>query len=296
MNIKFSEIVRDLFFVIIIVNLFPVLISSIRKQVRTIVRPTVQIGVIPFNNALLNSDYYAKLLKKYFKDDEVKGIVLHFKTAPGGASGSGQVIFEMINDLKKEHPKPVVAVVENMCASAAYYIASTANRIIVTPSSLVGNIGAYIALPQLKEFIEQFKIKYTVVQAGTYKMAGDPFMPSTPENTALLQEMTIDTYRQFTEDVQNMRAQLKNKPLSEWADGKTFTGKQALEIGLVDQLGTLLTAEKWLKETLKIEHEIEWLKPSKGGFFSSLVSSDDDEVYLESLASRVLHTFLGIKI
>jgi protease-4 len=273
---KIAEYLKNIFLILILIQILPFLITNFRKNMGDIFEPKTKVGILSFNSAVFSSDYYTKELQKNFKDSDIKAIVLHFKNAPGGTAGAGQVIFMQLQELKKLHVKPVLAVIEDCCGSAAYYIAAATDYIIAAPSSDVGSIGVYIARPQFKEFIEQFKIKYDVTQSGEYKTTGNPLVAPTPAQLAMLQRITDDCYEQFVNDVAASRPKL-NKNSKEWADGKIFTGREGLKLGLVDELGTLLTAERILKEKLLIKGEIEWVKPEKSGFVSSFFHRDTQE-------------------
>ena len=101
---------------------------------------------------------------------------------PGGASGTSQTIFDELKALKKENPKPVVVLVENICASGGYNIACAADYIIAPGSAIIGSIGA--SLPYLfnvKELLEKINVKYTPIKAGTYKNVTNPFVEMTPQ-------------------------------------------------------------------------------------------------------------------
>lgn len=283
---KIADYLKNIFLLFVLIQILPFLFNSFRKNIKDVFEPKTKIGLIPFNSIILSSDYYTKELQKSFKDPEIKALVLHFKNAPGGTAGAGQVIFMQLKELKKMFVKPVLAVVEDTCGSAAYYIATATDYIIAAPSSDVGSIGVYIARPQFKDFIEQFKIKYDVTQAGEYKTAGNPLLPITPNQLEMLQRITDDCYEQFVSDVASSRPKL-SKNTKDWADGKIFTGRQGIKIGLVDELGTLLTAERILKEKLLIKGDIEWVKPESTGIIGSLFGASETEE-MENSMTRVV--------
>lgn len=290
---KITDYLKNIFFILVLIQILPFLFTSFRKNIQDIFEPKTKIGLLSFNSAIFSSDYYTKELQKYFKNSDIKAIVLHFKNAPGGTAGSGQVIYMQLQELKKMHVKPVLAVVEDTCGSAAYYIAAATDYIIAAPSSDVGSVGVYIARPQFKEFIEQFKIKYDVTQAGEYKTTGNPLLSITPAQLAMLQRITDDCYEQFVSDVAVSRPKL-SKNSKEWADGKIFTGREGLKLGLVDELGTLLTAERILKEKLLIKGEIEWVKPESSGFIGSWLHRDteENESSMTTFVTNVLHNLI----
>lgn len=249
-----------------------------RKNYQELLKEKAQIGVITFKKPLSSSESYLKNLHDFFTDNDISAIVL-MMDCPGGCAGTSQMIFNEIKALKKEYPKPVLVLVENICASGAYYIACAADKIIAAPAAFIGSIGVYISLPQLKEFIEQFKIKYDVIKKGSFKTAGDPLLELSPEQRAMLQELTDNTYKQFVEDVAAQRNTLSVANSAEWAEGKVFTGAQALELGLIDAVGSPATLVQELRDTYGITKEIEWIKASEGFAVSRFFSDFDSDCY-----------------
>ncbi|MFA6066090.1 MAG: signal peptide peptidase SppA [Candidatus Babeliaceae bacterium] len=284
---KIADYLKNIFYLLIIVQLVPLLFMVIKKQYNNVMNPKTKVAVITIKGTVDNASQYTKHLQKYFKDKEIKALLLKIDS-PGGTAGTAQTIFNEIKELKKEFPKPIVSLVENSCASGAYYIACATDTIIAPASSFIGSIGVYITQPNFKEFIEQFKIHYSVTQSGMYKTVGDPLLAPTTEGQALLQELTHDTYQQFISDV----AECRHIPLQsnkEWADGKIFTGRQALGLKLIDKLGCFSTTEKIIKEKACITTEIEWIKPSKPSPLTTLFGGDDQDgqSYLETTLNTV---------
>ena len=152
-----------------------------------------------------------------------------------------------LNALKKK--KPIVALIENVCASAAYYIALSAHDIIASPSSLVGSIGVVIQIPSLKELAQKYNVKVDYIYSGAYKTSGALFSELTEEQRKHLQEVGDSTYEQFVADVaKHRKLNLAQKDL--WANGKVFSGTQAKELGLIDDIGALSLAKKRLLERI----------------------------------------------
>ena len=290
---RLSDYLRNLFYIFIIIQIFPYIVTTLRHNYSTLVETHTKVGVITIKGTLCNATPYMTSLKKFFKDDEIKAILLNIDCA-GGAAGTAQALYREILDLKKEHLKPIIVRTENICASGAYYVASATDAIIATPSSLVGSIGVYIQQPQVKEFIEQFKVKYSVIQSGTYKTVGNPLLSLTPEGQAMLQAISDDTYDQFVKDIVAARPHLDLDQSKKWANGRIFTGRQALEQGLVDQLGTLSAAEQLLRKKAPIEGEIEWVHAGQSTNFWQWFNSEGEsaeESFAQSAANFIYTTF-----
>ncbi len=202
----------------------------------------------------------------------------------GGSAGSAQTIFNEIQALKEKHNKPVVTWVENTCASGAYYAAAASDYIITSPSAFVGSIGVYIPQMQLRQFIQQFNIGYDIVQTGQYKGITDPLLDRSQEEIQLLQGLTNDVYEIFTQDIANSRKQLAKRDLTEWANGKLFTGHQAVALGMIDATGSLTAAEEQIRKLTEKTGEIEYITPKQPFTFSEFLTQS-----AASLGTHVIH-------
>jgi len=296
---KFTEYLKTLFFLLLFLQFAPPMIKNIKKQYERLIVPKARVGLVEVKGILYKSERYNKYLNKFFKDPNIKAILIKMD-CPGGASGTSQSVYNEILSLKKKYNKPVITLVENICASGGYYIACATDHIIAAPSSMIGSIGnAFQYLFQLKEFIENYKIKYKTLTAGKYKSTTDPFVDITPEQEAMLQDVLKDSYAQFTQDVsKNRKLSLKTK--GEWAEGKLFTGSQALKIGLIDAVGSPFTAVQVIREKALIDEkeEILWVKPPKVTGLATLFggTSEEDEGSMFSMFTHGLYAFLENKL
>jgi len=294
---NFFDHLKNIFIVLIFLQVAPTLFESIKSQYGKYIFPRTRFALVEVKGVLYNSEQYNKHLKKYFEDESIKGILLKLE-CPGAASGTSHALFSEILALKKEYPaKPIIALVENICASGGYYIACAADSIICPASSLVGSIGASLPyLFQLQEFIEEYKIKYETIKAGKYKSVADPFVTISDEDKQMLQSVIDDTYQQFIEDVVKTR-KLSTADTSAWADGKLFSGRQAQKLGLVDMIGSASTAVALLREKALVEKDqkIEWVKPVKKisfwSLFSGGASEEESDSMFSSLLNKIVHRF-----
>lgn len=291
-QMSFSDILKNIFFLLVIIQFTPPIIESIVKQYRRIIEARTQVGVLPVKGVLYESEGYCKRLRSYFNDKNIKAILIKME-CPGGASGTSQTIFNELKALKQENPKPVVVLVENMCASGGYNIACAADYIIAPGSALIGSIGT--SLPYLfsvKDLLEEFKIKYTPIKAGEFKNATNPFVEITPQEKALLQSITDDAYDQFVREVSEQR-KLSIDQAKEWAEGKIFTGQQAKKIGLIDEIGSFNNAIQALKKLAGFEGKIEWIYPPQRVSFWNLFAGngvpDQENTMFTSFATCLTH-------
>ncbi len=272
---------------IILLPLIPLLIGGIQQLYNRYIDPRCQVAVLPIKGILYDSTYYTKQLNRFFKDDAIKAVLLKIECA-GSASGTGQALYNEILELKKTYPKPVIVLVENICASGGYYIASAADYIVASPMALVGSIG--ITMPyffQFKEFAEYHKIKHVPLAAGDYKNSTNPFTQITPEQKQMLQSVLNDSYEQFAADIAERR-HLSLDTKNEWANGKIFNGRQAFKLGLIDELGSATQAIQAIKHKSGITGDIKWIHaPSRTGIWALIGGqSDDEQTLVSSLANE----------
>lgn len=200
----------------------------------------------------------------------VKGVILSIDS-PGGTTAGGEAIFDEVRLLAAE--KPVVAQVGTLAASAGYMIASAADHIVARKSSIVGSIGVLVQFPDVTGLMDKLGIKLEEVKSSPLKAEPTPFNPTTEEERSALRAMIMDSYDWFVGLVDERRPLSRAEVLA-LADGKVFTGRQALERKLVDALGGEREAIAWLKEkgvsdTLDV---VEW-KSDKGGWGSTILGS-----------------------
>lgn len=183
------------------------------------------------------------------KNPNVKAILIRVNS-PGGSAAASQEIYEEI----KETEKPVVVSVSETCASGAYYIASAADKIIANRSSSVGSIGVIMQIPNYEELYEKLGIQYKTIKQGEFKDVGSPDRPLTAEEVRLFKAQLEEIYRQFISDVAEARNMDMDK-VEELATGWVFLGTEALELGLIDEIGNYKDAIDEAAELGGIEGE-----------------------------------------
>jgi protease IV len=184
-----------------------------------------------------SADKVIPSLEKAFKNGNVKGIVISIDS-PGGAPVEAERIYTAIQDLKAKHPKPVVAVINNLGASAGYMIAVHADEIIAGKYSIVGSIGAIMGQLNYEGLLRKVDVKHRVFASGPMKNFLDPYGPPNLAAEKKAQEVVNNLAKSFEGEVRNKRGtRLKNG--IDIATGEIWTGEQALKIGLVDHVGTI---------------------------------------------------------
>ncbi|MGY1446607.1 signal peptide peptidase SppA [Pseudomonas chlororaphis] len=178
-------------------------------------------------------------LRAAFEDSKVKGIVLRINS-PGGSPVQSGYVYDEIRRLRGLHPDiKVYAVISDLGASGAYYIASAADQIYADKASLVGSIGVTAAGYGFVGTMEKLGVERRTYTSGEHKSFLDPFQPQKPEETQFWQGVLDTTHRQFIASVKQGRGErLKDKDHPELFSGLVWSGEQALQLGLIDGLGS----------------------------------------------------------
>ncbi|HEY9721045.1 MAG TPA: signal peptide peptidase SppA [Oscillatoriaceae cyanobacterium] len=178
---------------------------------------------------------------KQIRDDGAPVLLLNVDS-PGGTAAASQAIYEEIMRLRHDKHVKVVAAMGDLAASGAYYISAAADEIVANPATLTGSIGVIMHTQNLQGLMGKLGITNGAIKSGAHKDIGSPFRPMTPSEQQLLQGVVNDTYAQFLDAVSTGR-HIPLSTLKPLADGRIFTGRQALPLKLVDKLGNLTDAE-----------------------------------------------------
>ncbi|MCO6504137.1 MAG: S49 family peptidase [Snodgrassella sp.] len=184
-------------------------------------------------------------LKEAYKAKNVKGIIIR-ANSPGGSPVISSIAYQEIRYLKAKNPKiPVFVVIEDMCASGCYYIASAADKIYADQSSLVGSIGVIGSSFDFTGLIDKLGIKRRVKISGNNKDMGDPFVPETPEQQKIWQQMLHSIHTQFITAVKQGRGKrLKDAENPDVFSGRAYTGEESKAVGLIDDFGNVYTISR----------------------------------------------------
>ncbi len=212
-----------------------------------------KVALVRIEGAILDSKDAVEEIKEYREDSSIKAIVLRIDS-PGGAVAPSQEIYSEVK--KAVARKKVVVSMGSVAASGGYYIASPATRIIANPGTLTGSIGVIMEIPNIEGLLNKIGIKTEVIKSGRNKDIGSMFRGMKKEERELLQGLMDNVHEQFIRAVAEGRKK-KVDDVREIADGRVFTGEQALARGLVDELGTLEDATKVAAKLAGITEEPE---------------------------------------
>jgi protease IV len=202
-----------------------------------------------------SADLVVSAVRAAFEDRGAQAVVLLINS-PGGSPVQAGIINDEIRRLKAQHNKPVYAVVEEACASAAYYIAVSADRIYVDKASIVGSIGVLMDGFGFTGLMEKLGVERRLMTAGENKGFLDPFSPQTEKQRAFAQAMLDQIHKQFIDVVKAGRGKrLKETP--DMFSGLFWTGQQAVDLGLADQLGNL---DYVAREVVQAEHIVDYTR------------------------------------
>ena len=227
---KILLIFLGLLILLIVVSLFFALV-----QKRIPFGESNQVALIRVEGMIMDSKDTVAELKKYAKDPFIKAIVLRIDS-PGGAVVPAQEIYKEIR--KAAQKKNVIVSMGSVAASGGYYIASPATKIIANPGTLTGSIGVIMEVPNVGGLMDKLGIKTEVVKSGRHKDMASVFRGIGKEERAILQDVLDNVHEQFIKAVAEGRTMLYDD-VKKIADGRVFTGEQALTVGLIDELGSL---------------------------------------------------------
>ncbi len=237
-----------------------------------------KIAVIDLDGVILDAEKIDSQLRKFGDDSSVKAILLHINSPGGGAAASQEIYHEVLRVRQEKHKK-IVASVESVGASGAYYIASGCDKIYANDASVVGSIGVIMEWTNYGDLMRWAKLKSVVIHAGELKDAGDPTHDMTPQEAAYFQSLVDNMYAQFIGDVASGRHTTADriKPL---ATGQVWTGQQSLPLGLIDKIGGYRVALMDTAREVGISGEPSIVRPTsaKKGL-AALLSGESDDLF-----------------
>jgi protease-4 len=191
---------------------------------------------------LIRSDQERVEALERLEKSQASAVIVHINS-PGGTTAGSEQLYDALVRLKAK--KPLVVVVEGLAASGGYITAIASDYIIAQQSSLVGSIGVLFQFPNFSELLKTVGVKVEEVKSSPLKAAPNGFEPTSPEARAALDSLVKDSYAWFRGLVKERRG-MDDALLEKVADGRVFTGRQAVELKLIDQLGDEKTAVAWL--------------------------------------------------
>jgi protease-4 len=218
-----------------------------------------------------------------------RAVIVHVDS-PGGTTAGAEQLHHSLRRVAAR--KPLVVVVDGLAASGGYIAAMASDQIIAQRSSIVGSIGVLVQYPNLTDLMSKIGVSMESVRSTPLKAAPSGFEPTSPEARAAVEALVMDAYGWFKDMVKDRRG-MDDAMLGRVVDGRVFTGRQALELKLIDRIGDELTALEWLEKEKQIDSKLpvrDWpLKPRFGDltFLHLAAMTVLDAIGLDSLARRI---------
>jgi len=240
-----------------------------------------KVALLKIEGVLLSSEHIVEEINDYADDSSIKAIIVRVDS-PGGGVVPSQEIYNALLNARKEGKKVVISM-GSVAASGGYYIAAAADRIVANPGTLTGSLGVKMEFANIEKLLEKVGVRGMVIKAGEFKDIGSPYRDMTEPEKKLLQGVIDDVHTQFIEAVAKGRS-LDSAVVRGIADGRIFTGRQALDLKLVDQLGDLEDSIRTAAELAGIKGKpsivkkqkklpfLEYLKDETAGWISDVIA------------------------
>ena len=195
-----------------------------------------RVAIVELEGLIAETDDLVRELRQHRDNPSVRAVVIRINS-PGGVVGPTQEVHDALLRLRQAG-KPVVASLGSVAASGGYYVAVAADQIYANPGSLTGSIGVIMQMANVDALMKKVGVDYVVVKAGQFKDLGNFSRPLTPEERRVIQALLDDVHGQFVEAVAKGR-KLDRSAVLQFADGRVFSGTQALGLKMIDALGGL---------------------------------------------------------
>ena len=256
---------------------------------------TSSIARVKIDGLIRSDSERVAALERLEKSSQAAAVIVHINS-PGGTTAGSEQLYDSLMRLKAK--KPMVVVVEGLAASGGYITAIAADHIIAQQTSLVGSIGVLFQIPNFADLMKTVGVKVEEIKSSPLKAAPNGFEPTSPEARAAIDALVKDSYGWFRGLVKDRRG-MDDAQIEKVADGRVFTGRQAVELKLVDALGDEKTAVAWLEANKNIKKGLTVrdyaLQPRFGDltFLRTAASMTLDAIGLGSIARRVEQSGVG---
>jgi protease-4 len=220
-----------------------------------------RIGVVDLDGVILSPQPVVGQLKKFADDSSIKAIIIHVNS-PGGGVAASEEIYREVKRIHNEKKKKVVVSIETVGASGAYYVASASDKIYADSGSIVGSIGVIAQWVNYGDLLKWAKLKDVVIKTGEFKDTGNPSRDLTPNEQAYMQALIDNMFGQFVQAVADGRG-MKFEDVKSIANGKVWTGEQAMSMKLIDGVGDFETAVSETAKSVGIKGEPTLVRPER---------------------------------
>jgi protease IV len=220
-----------------------------------------RIGVVDLDGVILSPQPVVGQLKKFADDSSIKAIIIHVNS-PGGGVAASEEIYREVKRIRSEKKKKIVVSIETVGASGAYYVASASDKIYADSGSIVGSIGVIAQWVNYGDLLKWAKLKDVVIKTGEFKDTGNPSRDLTPNEQVYMQALIDNMFGQFVQAVAEGRG-MKFEDVKSIANGKVWTGEQAMSMKLIDGVGDFETAVSETAKSVGIKGEPTLVHPER---------------------------------
>jgi protease IV len=220
-----------------------------------------KIGVVDLDGVIVDPNEVVEDLRRFADDDSIKAIIIHVNS-PGGGVAASEEIYREVKRIRDEKHKRITASIQTVGASGAYYVSSATNKIYADSGSVVGSIGVIAEWVNYGDLMRWAKLKPEVLKVGQFKDTGDPTRELTPAERQYMQGLIDNMYGQFVQAVADGR-HAKTSDIKSIADGRVWTGEQAMNLHLIDQIGDFRSAVLDTAKSVNISGEPVLVHPEK---------------------------------
>ncbi len=247
-----------------------------------------KVGVIEVNGVINDSSQIIEDIKAFRDNNSIKAIVLRIDS-PGGGVGASQEIYAAVK--KTSDKKPIIASFASIAASGGYYIAAGATGITANPGTITGSIGVIIGYTNFQKLLEKVGLKPVVIKSGEYKDAGSPVREMTDKEKIFFETFIKNIHSQFIEAVAKGR-NIERAKVEEIADGRIYSGQEALRLKLIDKIGGLEEAVEWAGKKGGIKGKIETVYANNRDKFSFIknIKQQIQNLLISSISSDTTTT------
>jgi protease-4 len=250
------------------------------------------IANIKIDGVIFENDYRSKVLNEVAKEKSIKAVIINIDS-PGGSIVGSEILFNDLSAIAKN--KPIVVLMNSVAASGGYMAAVASDYIIAHNGTLTGSIGVLMQAAEVTDLAQKVGVKFNTYKSSPLKGSPSPFEKSSFMVDSVIKESISDSYKFFSELVEKRRANKLNKALlKEIFDGRVFTGRQALQAGLIDEIGSKETAIEYLLKKLNVKdlpvEDVEITEHSEGFMnrFFNIIPFFNDAKSLSDSNSRIM--------
>lgn len=216
---------------------------------------------LKIDGIIIDSEEFVEAVRDYAGENDIRGVLVRVNS-PGGVVGPSQELYAALKKVRDELKKPVVVSMGSLAASGAYYASVAATKILTNPGTMVGSIGVIMEFANLEKLYDWAKIKRYTIKTGAYKDSGAEYREMRDDEKMLFQQMADEVLGQFKSAIAEGR-KMDIAKVTQYADGRVFTGETAVQLGFADEIGTFDDALKLVGELSGLGEKPELFEPPK---------------------------------